>query len=73
MKIWGINGDTYLTWQPIMYRKNGHDHDYEISDQRDKEMIWQYCILIISGEQFRKILFIDDFIPSRSLCIKSPA
>ena len=26
-----------------MYRKNGHDHDYEISDQRDKEIIWQYC------------------------------
>ena len=52
MKIWGINGDTYLTWQKIMHRKNGHDHDYEISDQRDKEIIWQYCIMIISGETF---------------------
>ena len=56
-----------------MYRKNGHDHDYEISDQRDKEIIWQYCTQIISGEHFRKILFIDDLIPYRSLCIKSPA
>ena len=27
-------------------------------------------IIIISGETFQKILFIDDFIPSRSLCIK---
>ena len=54
MKIWGINGDTYLTWQKIMHRKNGHDHDYEISDQRDKKIIWQYCIMIISGETFRK-------------------
>ena len=53
-----------------MYRKNGHEHDYDISDQRDKEIIWQYCIIIISGESFLKIWFIDDFIPSRSLCIK---
>ena len=56
-----------------MYRKNGHDHDYKISDQRDKQIIWQYCILITSGENFRKILFIDDLIPLRFLCIKSPA
>ena len=28
------------------------DHDYELSDQRDKEIIWQYCIIIISGETF---------------------
>ena len=53
-----------------MYRKNGHDHDYEISNQRDKKTIWQCCTQMISGEHFRKILFIDDFIPSRSLCIK---